>query len=86
MHMMIEVIPVINRSIVKNYYNQLKSIAEELGIETGDQLLATIMKMPDTLKTERPELSAEEWNLVKKQIEEAPYNGRPLSHRRGQFN
>ena len=46
-----EVIPVINRSIVKNYYNQLKSIAEELGIETGDQLLATIMKMPDTLKT-----------------------------------
>lgn len=66
-----EVIPVINRSIVKNYYNQLKSIAEELGIETGDQLLATIMKMPDTLKTERPELSAEEWNLVKKQIEEA---------------
>jgi uncharacterized protein (TIGR00255 family) len=66
-----EVIPVINKSTVKNYYNQLKDIAEELGIKTDNQLLATIMKMPDTLKTERPELSAEEWTLVKKQTEEA---------------
>jgi uncharacterized protein (TIGR00255 family) len=66
-----EGIPVINKSIVKNYFNQLKEIAGELNISIDDQILPTIMKLPDALKTEKPELPEAEWELVKAQITES---------------
>ena len=63
-----EGIPVINKSIVKNYYKQLKEIAGELNVNVDDQILPIIMRLPDSLKTEKPELPEDEWELVKKQI------------------
>jgi uncharacterized protein (TIGR00255 family) len=63
-----EGVPIINKSIVKNYYKQLKEIAIELEINIDDQILPIIMRLPDSLKTEKPELPDEEWNLAKKQI------------------
>ena len=66
-----EGIPIINKSIVKNYFNQLKEIAGELNISIDDQILPTIMKLPDALKTERPELPEAEWELIKSQIAES---------------
>jgi uncharacterized protein (TIGR00255 family) len=64
-----EGIPVINKSIVKNYYKQLKEIAGELEINIDDQIMPIIMRLPDSLKTEKPELPEDEWNLVKNQIQ-----------------
>ncbi len=66
-----EIVPVINKTVVKNYYSQLKKIAAELKIKTDEQLLSTIMKLPDALKTEKPELADEEWTLVRGKILEA---------------
>jgi uncharacterized protein (TIGR00255 family) len=66
-----EFIPVINKSIVKNYYNQLKEISDELKLDFNEHILATIMRLPETLKTEKPELSKEEWQIVKDQLTEA---------------
>jgi uncharacterized protein (TIGR00255 family) len=66
-----EGIPIINKTIVKNYFNQLKDISGELNINSDDQLLQIIMRLPDSLKTEKPELPEEEWNLVKGQILES---------------
>ncbi len=66
-----EGIPVINKAIVKNYYNQMKEIASELNIILDNQVLSTIMKLPDALKTEKAELPEEEWNLVKDQLLES---------------
>lgn len=66
-----EFIPVINKSIVKNYYNQLKEISGELKIDFNEHILSTIMRLPETLKTEKPELSREEWQMVKEQLIEA---------------
>jgi len=66
-----EIVPVINRTVVKNYYSQLKEIAAELKIETDEQLLSTIMRLPDALKTEKPELADEEWEIVRNKILEA---------------
>ena len=66
-----EGIPVINKSIVRNYFNQLKEIAGELNINIDDQMLSVIMKLPDALKTERPELPGAEWELVKEKINES---------------
>ncbi|MCX6303184.1 MAG: YicC family protein [Bacteroidia bacterium] len=66
-----EIVPVINKAVVKNYFKQLKEIAGELNINADDQLLATIMRLPDALKTEKPELEEEEWSLVKDKINES---------------
>ena len=63
-----EIIPVINKTVVKNYYNQLREIAVELQINSDELLLATIMKLPDALKTEKPELDEKEWISVKTNI------------------
>lgn len=66
-----EIIPVINKSVVKDYYAQMKEIAGELNIQADDQLLAVIMRMPDALRTEKPELREEEWNTVRDKIVES---------------
>lgn len=66
-----EVVTVINKSAVRNYYNQFKEIAAELKIDLDDQIFTAIMKLPDTLKTEKPEISEKEWEIVKNQIIES---------------
>jgi uncharacterized protein (TIGR00255 family) len=63
-----EGIATINKSVVKNYYNQLKEITEELNINIDNQILPVIMRLPDALSTDRPELSEEEWNLLRKNL------------------
>lgn len=66
-----EFIPVINKSVVKTYYNQLKDISGELKIDFNEHILSAIMRLPETLKIEKPELSSEEWQMVKEQLIEA---------------
>ncbi len=63
-----EGVPVINRSVAANYYNQLKQITNELKIENSEPLLPIIMRLPDTLSTEKKELDEEEWRVVSRKI------------------
>ena len=68
-----DAIPV-NKAILENYYLQLDSICNELGIprpEPGDWL-QVLLRMPDVMsKTEIQELSEEEWNMVHATVLEA---------------
>jgi uncharacterized protein (TIGR00255 family) len=66
-----EAATVINKSTVKNYYNQFKEIASELKIDLDDQIFTAIMKLPDTLKTEKPEMPESEWEIVRNKIIES---------------
>jgi uncharacterized protein (TIGR00255 family) len=66
-----ENIPVINKNIVKNYYNQLKEISNELNLDLNEHILSTILRLPETLKTEKPELSEPEWENVRRQLNDA---------------
>jgi uncharacterized protein (TIGR00255 family) len=66
-----ESVTVINKAAVRNYYNQFSEIASELKIDLDDQIFSAIMKLPDTMKTEKPELPDGEWELVKAQIIES---------------
>ncbi len=66
-----EVVTVINKSAVRSYYNQFKEIASELKIDLDDQIFSAIMKLPDTLKTEKAEISEEEWDMIRSQIIES---------------
>ncbi|MFO7940813.1 MAG: YicC/YloC family endoribonuclease [Bacteroidales bacterium] len=61
----------INGQIVKSYYQQLKGIADEVGIEASDALLQTVMRLPDTLRMDRTEIDDEEWHALKRIIIEA---------------
>lgn len=63
--------PVINSNIIKNYYNQLREISNELGIKSDSELLGIVMRLPETLRTERAELTEEEWNMAVKLIDDA---------------
>lgn len=66
-----EYIPVINKSIVKNYYNQLKEISGELHLDLKEDILSAIIRLPETLKTDKPELGEEEWDFFRRQLLEA---------------
>jgi uncharacterized protein (TIGR00255 family) len=66
-----EFIPVINKTTVKKYYSQLKDIANDLEINFDENILPTIMRLPETMKSEKPELSPDEWKLAGSQITEA---------------
>lgn len=66
-----EIIPIINKNVVKNYYAQMKEISTELGINSENELLSIIMRLPDALKTEKPELPEDEWAVVKEKISDA---------------
>lgn len=63
-----ESVPVINKPVVRDYFRQLNEIASELNIKPGEEILTSIMKLPDVLKTEKPELAEDEWILVREKI------------------
>jgi uncharacterized protein (TIGR00255 family) len=66
-----EIVTLINKSAVRNYYNQFKEIAADLRIDLDDQIFTAIMKLPDTLKTEKAEMPQGEWDIIKSQIIES---------------
>lgn len=55
-----EIPAIINHSLVKSYYKELKDIMQELG-DTGSDVLSVIMKIPEVLKPSRELLAEEEW-------------------------
>ena len=61
----------INATLVKNYYHQLKAIADDLGLETSEQLLQMAIRMPDTLNTDVNEINEEDWVKIQHTIEQA---------------
>jgi len=63
--------PVINTKVVRGYLNQLKELSNELGISSEGDLLSIVMRLPETLKTEKPELTEEEWDRIVTLIEDA---------------
>jgi len=66
-----ELMPVINKASVKNYYRQLSEVSSELGIDPGVEALSIIMRLPEALKSEKPELTDEEWKMALKMIDDA---------------
>jgi len=61
----------VNTQIVKSYYQQLKGVADEVGLNASDVLLQTVMRLPDTLRMDRTEIDDEEWHALRRIIVEA---------------
>ena len=60
-----------NRSLAKQYFEEIKGLSIELGVDLGDEVISTLVRMPDVLKAEQAELSADEWKKVIYAIGEA---------------
>ena len=62
----------VNGVLVENYYRQLKTLAERVGIPEPSDWMYTLTRMPDVLtKTEQEVLSDEEWTEGRKAVEQA---------------
>lgn len=61
----------INLSAVENYYNQIKDIAEKLGIAVPSDWFQTLLRMPDAIKSETVEPDETEWEVVYEAVKDA---------------
>ena len=62
----------INVQLVKNYYQQIKNIATEIGIPEPNDWFSTLLHLPDvTTKTEIEILEEDEWNVTKQALDKA---------------
>ncbi|MCR4603138.1 MAG: YicC family protein [Prevotella sp.] len=67
----VEATPV-NGALMENYYQQLKAIAEKIGIPEPKDWVYTLTRMPDVLtKTDQEELSDEEWEVARTAVSQA---------------
>jgi uncharacterized protein (TIGR00255 family) len=60
----------IDTALLKNYYDQLKSVSDELG-EPGTNLLQLALGLPEVVKYDEETISEDEWKLVEKTFNQA---------------
>ena len=61
----------INEPILKNYFNHLKSISNDLGVAVNEATLHNAMRLPDTVKVEYEKLDEGEWKVILEHIKKA---------------
>lgn len=61
----------INTPIVKNYYEQLKTVYKDLNLDMTEMVIQTIIRLPDAVKTQYEELNEEDWMKINKIIVDA---------------
>ncbi|MBT7240526.1 MAG: YicC family protein [Flavobacteriaceae bacterium] len=59
----------INAEVVKKYYSELKTIAQEL--ENNDELMSIVMRMPEVMKVEKEAIDPNEWQSIETLFHEA---------------
>lgn len=60
----------INREMVKNYVRELKSIRDEMGLNSTIDL-EYILSLPDAISTDDSDEDPEEWKLIERAVKEA---------------
>ncbi len=61
----------INKTLVKSYYEEIKSLSQELGVEPPADWMRILLKMPDVMKMEAAELEETDWKIIRMAFEEA---------------
>lgn len=58
----------INQSVIESYYQQIKTLSQNIGIEVPSNWFEVLLRLPDTMKTEMVELDDNEWVEIRKAI------------------
>ena len=73
----------INAEVVKKYYHDLQNIANEL--DNNDELMSTVMRMPEVMKVEKEEIDPQEWKTIESLIQQAASTLTQFRENEGQF-
>ena len=60
----------INVALAKSYYEPMRELAEELGL-TQENILSTLLKLPDVIAPSNEVIAEDEWELFKEVLQEA---------------
>lgn len=63
-----------NRVLARQYFSEMKLLAEELELKLNDEVINTLTRMPDVLKAAQDDLTDEEWAAVKQAIVDAIFS------------
>ena len=58
----------INQSVIESYYQQIKTLSDNIGIDVPSNWFDVLLRLPDTMKTEMVELDENEWQEIRKAI------------------
>lgn len=61
----------LNTELLKTYFADLQPLAKELNLEDKGAMLTSILRMPEVMKIERPEMEESEWDAIEKLVFEA---------------
>jgi len=61
----------VNESVITDYYMQLSALAEKERIPAPSDWFASLLRLPDVLKTEEQDMAEEEWEIVQQTTEQA---------------
>lgn len=66
-------LPIINKEAVRNYYDQMKSVATEIGLSTDDsmQLYLAALRLPETTKSSHEHPTENEWTDLQNGLRQA---------------
>ena len=73
----------INETLVREYYSQLHRIAADLGLKSSMELFTSVLRLPDTIRTDRVQLEEEEWVVVKEGLQSALHQVNGFRHQEG---
>jgi uncharacterized protein (TIGR00255 family) len=58
----------INATVIESYYQQIKTLSDNMGIEVPFNWFDVLLRLPDAMKTETIELDENEWIEIRKAI------------------
>jgi uncharacterized protein (TIGR00255 family) len=61
----------INESILISYFEHLKGITDSLGLQSDQNTLLALLRLPDVVKTEYETFDEQEWHVVFKHLQKA---------------
>ncbi len=70
-HISRDVSSTIDHTLLKQYHQEIKSLAQEMEIDEPQDWFRTLLCMPDVMKQDVEELNEEEWSVIEKTIEKA---------------
>jgi uncharacterized protein (TIGR00255 family) len=61
----------LNVTAIKKYYEQFREISTDLGFTLSDAIMQSILRLPESLNSEKEELDDAEWQEILKTLKEA---------------